>query len=152
MADAAKPKVHDLQARYREIAADPYTFTWADREWTLPHMRELDYRILTMIEGFETVGLDEVKNLFARIFGNDQADDWDRANVPAAFLLLLFEDWTKYSGGEQGEDEASTPSSKSTGTKSRPTSAANTTSASRKPSTAKRAPRKAASPRAKSST
>lgn len=149
----AKPKVHDLQARYREIAAEPYTFTWADREWTVPHMRELDYRILTMIEGFDQVGVDEAKSLFDSIFGGgEQAEAWDRANVPAGFLLFLFEDWTEYSGGEQGEDEASKPSSKSTGTKSRRTSGTTTTSASPKRSTAKRAPRKAASPRVKSST
>jgi hypothetical protein len=145
-------KVHDLQARYREIAADPYEFTWADRTWKLPSMRSLDYRIQGQIEGYTSIGIAELEGLFNRIMGKDQAEAWADVDVPSDFLMMLFGEWTEFSGAQQGESPASSNSSANTGTSSRRTSGGATGSGSPKRSTGKRAPRKAVSPPASSST
>lgn len=150
--EVVDPEVEDLQRAYAEIAGKPYKFTWVDRTWTVPHLRELDYRLQAEIEGLDEIGLDEIKALFGRIFDAQQAAAWDQVQVPAPFMLFLFDKWIKHSGGKQGEEKASEPSSESTGANSKPTSDASTDSGSPKPSTAKRAPRKAASRRASSST
>ena len=42
-------QVDDLDAAYAEIRKDPYTFTLGGRQWTLPHMSDLDYRMLMRI-------------------------------------------------------------------------------------------------------
>lgn len=151
-AGLAKAEVDDLQAAYAEIQRPPYEFTWADRVWTLPHIGELDYRIQSEIEATDTWDVPRLESLFTRMFGPEQAAAWAEVKVPAGFLMMLFERWVKFSGRKQGESPASNDSSESTGEKSRPTSDASTTSASPKRSTAARAPRKRASPRAKSST
>lgn len=143
----------DLQAAYAEIARKPYRFYWADRWWVLPHIGELDYRVQAEIENFGSeVTLERIDELFRKIFGPQQAQAWSEATQPGPFLEMLFQRWLAHSGAKPGEEQASTPSSKSTGRSSRPTSAASTTSASPKRSTAKRAPRKAASRPASSST
>jgi hypothetical protein len=145
--------VDDLDAAYKAVAREPYRFRWVGREWALPHIGELDYRLQAEIEDISELSLAQVDDLFRRLFGPEQADDWAQATQPGQFLSLLFERWIKHSGRKPGESPASKRSSKSTGAKSRPTSAASTPgSDSPKPSTAKRAPRKAASPRGRSST
>lgn len=155
MSDATPPAEDgdDLQAAYAEIARAPYRFFWADRWWTLPHLGELDFRIQAEIEAFGSeVTLERVDELFRKIFGREQADDWVKATQPGPFLDLLFKRWLAHSGAKPGESPASKPSSKTTGRNSRPTSGGSTTSASPKRSTGKRAPRKAASPPVNSST
>lgn len=147
-----KPQVDDLEAAYAEVRRDPYVFAWAGREFTLPHLGNLDYRLQAEIETLSNLDVEHLEGLFARMFGPDQAKVWATVEVPTPVLFMLFDRWITHSGAKPGESPASKPSSKSTGTKSRPTSAATTTSASPKRPTAKRAPRKAASPRAKSST
>lgn len=142
--------VDDLDAAYAEIRRDPYIFTWAAREWSLPHLGSLDYRLQGEIENSDGLDLAQLESLFARIFGSEQAKAWAAVEVPTPVLFLLFERWVGHSGRKPGEEQASTPSSESTGENSRPTSGASTTSASRKRSTAKPRARKAASPRASS--
>lgn len=136
--------VDDLQRAYQAIRRQPYTFQWADRQWTLPHLGELDYRLQAEIESVEGLDVKALENLFARIFGPTQAAAWAQVEVPTPVLMMLFDRWVKHAGGELGEQPASKPSSVSTGRKSRPTSGPTTTSASPKRSTAKRVPRKAA--------
>jgi hypothetical protein len=138
------PKVDDLDVAYKEIAREPYRFRWAGRDWTLPHMGELDYRIQAEIESTTEFTLDKIDTLFRRMFGPEQADAFNETTVTGPFLAMLFDRWLTHSGVTPGEPEASTPSSETTGAKSRPTSGASTSSASPKRSTAKRAPRKAA--------
>jgi hypothetical protein len=145
--------VDDLDAAYSEIVREPYHFKWQGRDWSLPHMGELDFRLQSEIESMEEFTLDAIDKLFKRIFGPEQAADWAQTTVTGPFLAMLFERWLAHSGVKSGESEASNESSESTGEKSRPTSEPTTTvSASPKPSTAKRAPRKAVSRRGKSST
>ena len=141
-------EVDDLAAAYAEIAPKPYRFSWAGQEWMLPHLGGLDYRLQAEIEnvGENLNNLDYLEGLFARMFGAEQAARWAEVEVPTPVLFMLFDRWVKHSGAKPGEGEASKPSSRSTGRRSRPTSAASTTSASRKRSTAKKAPAKAASP------
>lgn len=145
------PEVDDLDAAYAEVRREPYLFKWVGRQWTLPHIGELDYRVQAEIEDISELSLAQVNDLFKRLFGPEQADDWEQATQPGPFLSILFERWIKHSGRKQGESSASKRSSKSTGAKSRPTSGASTPSASRSRSSAKpakRAPRKAARPSA----
>lgn len=153
MSDLTKPvAVDDLDAAYAEIRRDPYLFTWAGREWTLPHLSDLDYRTMLRIEQRDELGVEELAALFADLFSADQRDAWAQTNVPLAVVFMLFDRMVKHSGAQPGESPASEPSSESTGANLKPTSAASTASASPKRSTAKRAPRKAASRPGKSST
>jgi hypothetical protein len=150
---ASADEFDDLDAAYAEVARKPYGFTWDKRRWVLPHIGELDFRIQAEIENANELTLDQVNDLFMRLFGPLQAAEWKATVQPGPFLQILFERWIKHSGRKPGESRASRRSSKSTGASSRPTSAATTAaSASPKRSTAKRAPRKAASPRGSSST
>jgi hypothetical protein len=151
-----EPKqVDSLVAAYAEIRREPYVFEWPEgKTWTLPHLGELDYRLLAEVEniGDKASDLPYLESLFARMFGPEQAAAWAEVEVPTSVLFMLFERWVQHSGSKPGESPASKRSSKSTGTRSRPTSAASTTSVSPKRSTAGRAPRKAVSPRGNSST
>ncbi len=150
--EVVKPIPDDLDAAYAEIRRDPYIFTWAGREWSLPHISDLDYRTMLKIEQRDELGVTELVALFAEMFSKDQREAWAEANVPLSVVFMLFDRLMKHSGAQPGESPASEPSSGSTGAKSKRTSAANTSSASPKSSTARRAPRKAASPRGRSST
>ncbi len=140
-------KVDSLTAAYAEIRKEPYVFEWAGREWELPHIAELDFRLLAEIDQIEDKVADLAyhEGLFARLFGK-QAQAWAQVEVPTSVLMMLFDRYVKHAGGELGEGEASKPSSKSTGTKSRRTSGTTTRgSGSRKRSTAKKAAPKVAS-------
>jgi hypothetical protein len=141
----------DLDAAYAEVARKPYGFVWAGQKWVLPHIGELDYRVQAEIESVSELTLPQINDLFKRLFGPAQADRWDAAPQPGSMLSIFFERWIKHGGRKPGESMASKRSSKSTGAKSRPTSAVSTTSASRSRSSAKpakRAPRNAAKPTA----
>jgi hypothetical protein len=142
----------DLDAAYAEVARKPYGFTWEGRRWVLPHIGELDYRVQDEIENASELSLKQIHELFGRIFGPIQGAEWERTTQPGTMLKIFFERWVSHSGRKQGEEQASEPSSESTGANSKPTSAASTDSDSPKRSTAKRAPRKAASRRGNSST
>jgi hypothetical protein len=139
--------VDDLERLYAESAGEPYRFTWAGQQWTLPHLRELDFKILAKLEKLDPATADEasVNELFDDIMDAEQGPAFRETHRPLPFLLLLLDRWTKHSGAEPGESSASSKSSPSTGTRSRRTSTGSTASASQKPSkAAKRAPRKVA--------
>lgn len=146
----------DLNAAYAEIRRDPYSFTFGPRDWTLCHFAELDYETQAKIENSSEMGLAELAEIFEQAMGAEQFAEWRKVRRPIGLLEILFKRWVEHSGAKQGEDSASSGSSKSTGGRSKRTSAASTGSASRsrstaKKATAKRAPRKAASQPAKSS-
>ncbi len=132
-----QPKVYDLQARYAEQAGTPFTFRWADREWTLPHLRDVDFAVQAEIESWDPqkFGLDTINDLFAKLFGDDQAAEWAKVTRPLPFLFMLFDDWLKHCGAEPGESPASDGSSTSTKRPSKRTSSGSTASASRRRST-----------------
>jgi hypothetical protein len=150
--EPGKAAADDLDAAYAEIRREPYIFTWAGREWSLPHLSDIDYRTMLKIEQRDELGVEELVALFAELFSQDQQVAWAEAVVPLPVVFMLFDRLMKHSGAKPGESPASEPSSESTGANSKPTSAASTDSASPKRSTAKRAPRKAASRRGNSST
>jgi hypothetical protein len=145
------PAVYDLQAKYAAQAREPFRFLWADREWVLPHLGELDFTLQVQIEEWspKDTNLDTINAFFVKIFGPEQADEWARTNRPIGMIFMLFADWLAHSGAEPGESPASDGSSTSTEATSRQTSGGSTASGSRKRSSAgkppaKRAPRKAA--------
>ncbi len=148
------PKVFDLQAKYQAQAREPFRFTWADREWVLPHLAELDFLLQAEIEAWspKDTTVDNINEFFAKIFGPEQASAWATVNRPLPFVYMLFDEWLKHSGAEPGESPASDDSSTSTEAKSRRTSGGSTGSGSRKRSSAaaptKRVPRKKAAPSA----
>ena len=80
-APTVKQKISGFYA-YQEIRREPYTFQWADRQWTLPHLGELDYRLQAEIESVEGLDVKQLENLFARIFGPTQAAAWAQVEVP----------------------------------------------------------------------
>ena len=126
----------NLQAVYAEQARKPFRFFWADRWWTLPHLRELDYRIQSEIESTESWTVPAMLGLFGRIFGPEQAEAWDEVEVPGPAIGMLFDRYIAHSGGAPGESQGSDGSSTSTEPKSKRTSRGSTTgSASRKRST-----------------
>lgn len=137
----------DLDAAYAEIRKAPYVFTWAGREFSLPHLAELDFRLQMKIEEAQSLDAKELLDLFDEMFGEQQAADFAKVTMPTGALFMLFERWLAHSGAKPGEDSASTGSSGTTGKRSRQTSAGSTGSGSPKRSTAKeaakRAPRKA---------
>jgi hypothetical protein len=144
-------KPDDLDAAYAEIRKQPYDFQFAGRSWSLPHLSDLDYRLMNRIESYTTLTTTELEGLFNEILG-DQAEQWGQTKVPTPVLYMVFERWIKHSGGELGEEPASSGSSGSTGKSSRRTSGGTTGSGSRKRSTAKKAAPKVASPPGNSST
>jgi hypothetical protein len=142
----------DLDAAYAEIRKEPYQFLWpAGRQWSLPHLSDLDYRLMNRIESYTTLTTTELEALFVEILG-DQAEQWGQTKVPTPVLYMVFERWIKHCGGELGEEPASSGSSGSTGKSSRRTSGGTTRSGSRSRSTAKKAAPKVASPPGNSST
>jgi hypothetical protein len=142
-------ELDDLDAAYAEIRKEPYRFKWAGREWSLPHLGDLDFRLQMEIENWSTAGVDEVQHMFARILGDEQAAAWADVHVPTPVLMMMFDRWVKHSGAQPGEEPASSDSSGSTGGSSRRTSAGSTGSGSRSQSTAKKAtPKKAPAKRA----
>jgi len=135
----------DLDAAYAEIRREPYFFTWSGREWSLPHIGDLDYRVLAEIESMDAIDTEQVLSLFSRMFTADQVAAWAEVQVPTPVLFMLFERWVAHGGGKLGEAPASSGSSGSIGKSSRRTSGSSTVSASRKSSSAK--PKKAAAKR-----
>nr|WP_221374407.1 hypothetical protein [Actinoplanes polyasparticus] len=144
----ASPIVDDLDAAYAELRREPYTFQWAGQQFTLPHINDLDFRILAEIETLDTADVAKVLDLFNRMFGPEQAARWSEVSVPTPVLFMLFERWIAHGGGQLGEDSASSGSSGSTGKSSRRTSDASTATDSRSRSSAKKAtPAKKAAPK-----
>ncbi len=142
----------DLDAAYAEVRRRPYGFVWAGQKWVLPHIGSLDWRLRARIEDMDSLGIDDIYQLFADMFGPGQAERWKQTVQPTDALPLLFERWLAHSKVKQGEDEASNDSSENTGENSRPTSAPSTGSDSLKPSTAPTAEELAALQPANSST
>ena len=138
-------KGFDLQLKW-EAQSEPYWFKWADRWWRLPHLSMLDFAAQARVESFhETIAdvtdvdtvTDRINTLFRLIMGEEQGTAFAHVDRPLNVLLDILHQWITHSGGEVGESEASTGSSKSTERPSKPTSTATTTSGSRKRSTAK---------------
>src|ERR1051325_9535538 len=93
-------EVDDLQAAYAEIRRDPYEFRWADQTWTLPHLGALDYRLQAELETVQSIDVDHLESLFARMFGPEQAARWAQVEVPSPVLFMLFDRWIQHSGAK----------------------------------------------------
>jgi hypothetical protein len=141
------PIVDDLDAAYAEIRREPYAFRLNGRDWILPHIQDLDYRVLADIETMNTADVPAILSLFNRMFDPEQAAAWADTPVPNPVLFLLFERWLAHGGAQSGEDSASSGSSGSTGKSSRRTSGGSTGSGSRASSSAKKAAPKKRAPR-----
>lgn len=128
-------ETYDLQRLYAEKAGGPFTFRWADREWTLPNMRMLDIEVQDRIENVDTsAGVDTLNTLFDELLGAEQGARWREVVRPLPMILDLFQAWLDHSKGTLGESGASAGSSKSTGRPSKRTSKPSTGSGSPKPS------------------
>lgn len=126
---------YDLQRLYAEKAGEPFTFRWADQEWTLPNMRMLDIEVQDRIENLDTsAGVGTLNTLFDDLLGAEQGARWREVVRPLPMVLDLFQAWLDHSKGALGESGASAGSSKSTGRPSKRTSKPSTGSGSPKPS------------------
>lgn len=126
-------EIYDLQRLYAEKAGKPFTFRWADQEWTLPHMRMLDIEVQDRIENIDTsAGVEVLNALFDELLGAEQGARWRSTVRPLPMILDLFQAWLDHSKGALGESAASAGSSKSTGRPSKRTSKPSTVSDSPK--------------------
>lgn len=124
----------DIDAAYEEVRRRPYGFLWEGQKWVLPHIGSLDWRTQQKIEDADRLGMQDIYDLFAEMFGPLQAERWQNTVQPSDKLPMLFERWLIHSKVRPGEDEASNDSSANIGEKSRPTSAPSTDSDSAAPS------------------
>jgi hypothetical protein len=146
----AEEQGYDLQRVYAEKVGGPFRFKWADRWWTMPNMRSLDFEAQDRIENLDAAAAtkDSLNELFDDLLGKEQGPAWRDVDRPIEMILDMFNAWLEHSKAKLGESPASAGSSKSTGRPSSRTSNASTGSASAKPSK----PRKrAAVPRGNSS-
>lgn len=97
-------KVYDLDAAIEEAQHKPFRFTFAGREWMLPHLDDLNVWPLT--EKIEQGDMVAAMAVFETAFG----DDWDEFHakpLTRGALQSLWERYAKHSGVEPGESPAS---------------------------------------------
>ena len=128
---------YDLQRLYAEKTGGPFTFTWADRVWSLPSMRMLDISAQERIENLNSsdATVETINLMFDDLMGAEQGALWRQTTRPLPMIMDLFKAWVDHSRGAMGESEASDDSSPSTGRPSKRTSNGSTKSVSRRRST-----------------
>ncbi|MFI7073557.1 hypothetical protein [Micromonospora sediminicola] len=124
----------DLDAAWAEEQRTPFTFTWAGSRWTLPHLGDIDWRMVALADEMDLPAIQEV----LRTGMGERAAEWEDTPQPAPAMLKLFDAWLEHSGMRPGEAPGSDGSSPSTEEPSPPISTASTASASAKPSSGRR--------------
>jgi len=133
------PDEFDLDAAWVEMKRPPFHFRWAGVSWELPHLGDVDWRVVALADEMDLPKIQEALHLGL----GERASEFDEhpQNTPAMFKL--FDRWMEHSGMRPGEAPGSDDSSGSTDEPSPQTSTDTTESASVKPSSGRR---KAASP------
>ncbi|MEV7358272.1 hypothetical protein [Kitasatospora sp. NPDC091276] len=95
----------DLDVWVSEARTEPFRFTLAGREFSMPSAGELDKSVLSTVN---------VENPSARDIGvllraglGDQWEDFDAIPAPLAALGELFRQWQQHEGATLGELRAS---------------------------------------------
>lgn len=103
----AKPsKVFDLDAVEAEAAGEPFEFVFAGRTWTLPHLHDIDRKLLNAADQGDIAAMREA---FRTGLGDDYTE-FDAQPMKLRSLDALFRAWTEHSGLNPGESQASTRS------------------------------------------
>jgi hypothetical protein len=104
---AAKPKAaFDLDAVEAEEAGEPFPFKFGGHEYVLPHVQDMDRKVLVAADQGEKAAMDE-------LFRTGLGDDYELFNeqpMKLRTLEALFKNWLKHCGLEPGELQASTSS------------------------------------------
>lgn len=103
---AAASKPFDLDAVEAEAAGEPFPFTFGGHEYVLPHVQDVDRKVLLAADQGEKAAMDE-------LFKTGLGDDYERFNaqpMKLRSLEALFRAWLEHSGLEPGELGASTRS------------------------------------------
>jgi len=88
--------VFDLDALIAEKKHLPFTFTFADREWTLPHMDDLD--VWPLVEAADGGDLAASVAVLETALGGDWVE-FRSHPMPRAGMTALFERYVKHSEG-----------------------------------------------------
>ncbi|WP_068922202.1 hypothetical protein [Planobispora rosea] len=103
-AKASKP--FDLDAIEAEVAGEVFTFDYKGTSYTLPHIHDVDRRVLMAADQGEKAAMEE-------LFRVGLAEEYEAfASQPMKLRTLnaLFEAWLRHCGLEPGELRASTRS------------------------------------------
>lgn len=103
---SAPAKAFDLDAVEAESAGEPFPFTFGGKEYTLPHVQDVDRKVLVSADHGDVGAMNA-------LFEVGLGDDYDRFNaepMKIRSLNALFEAWLKHCGLEPGELGASTRS------------------------------------------
>lgn len=103
---SAPGKAFDLDAVEAESAGAPFPFTFGGKEYTLPHVQDVDRRVLL---GADRGDIGAMNALFEAGLGDD-FEAFDAEPMKLRSLNALFEAWLKHCGLEPGELRASTSS------------------------------------------
>lgn len=104
---AAKPtKAFDLDAVEAQANGEPFDFDFGGRIYTLPHVQDLDRKVLLAADQGEQAAMAE---LLRSGLGEDHAE-FDAQPMKLRSLEALFKAWLKHCGLEPGELRASTRS------------------------------------------
>lgn len=103
-AKATKP--FDLDAVEAETAGESFPFTYRGHDYTLPHVQDVDRKVLLAADRGEIEAMNE-------LFRAGLGEDYERFNaqpMKVRSLNALFAAWLKHCGLEPGELGASTRS------------------------------------------
>lgn len=96
----------DLDAVEAEASGEPFEFTFGGRTYTLPHLKDIDRRVLDAADQGDIAAM---KEAFRTGLGSDYAE-FDAKPMKLGSLDALFRAWTEHSGLTPGESRASTRS------------------------------------------
>lgn len=99
-------KPFDLDAVEAEEAGEPFPFTFGGREYVLPHVQDMDRKVLVAADQGEKQAMDE---LFRTGLGADY-ELFNEQPMKLRTLEALFRNWLEHCGLEPGELRASTSS------------------------------------------
>jgi hypothetical protein len=103
---AVAKKPFDLDAVEAEALGEPFPFTFGGREYVLPHVQDMDRKVLLAADQGEQAAMEE---LFRTGLGAD-FEEFDRQPMKLRTLEALFRNWLEHCGLEPGELRASTSS------------------------------------------
>jgi hypothetical protein len=103
----ASDGVFDLDAVIAETTNEPFTFVFAGRKWTIPHMGELD--VWPLVAEAEKGDLQAARAVFEAAFGDEWAEFRAIPMKQHAFNKLL-DRYMRHAGVKLGESRASTSS------------------------------------------
>lgn len=99
-------KPFDLDAVEAEAAGEPFEFTFGGRTYALPHVKDVDRKILLAAEQGEKAAMDALLQLGL----GDEYEEFNAQPMKLRSVEALFLAWLEHCGLEPGELGASTRS------------------------------------------